>query len=279
MHSRDLVELAAVVAVHAPMFVRGVTGAPPAGFAQEYWSASRCRLDRWTRLLKRLADASTHCERPAHLAWVRIAPVLHEILASEMLTRIWSATAKAYDRAGDDLQLDPAARAVRTAHQEARQRLLALLADGRTFSDDEAAELNHLRERVERWSDMLLSHLARDIDITEFAFDPARAVEFAADLEYPVTDADRHLTAHLILGSLKASFETCLSDHTPNSDLNRRLGAAIVACFHGELFQPAGPAAPHWLHRIDETASDAQGLINELVGIDADHPASSQSLN
>ena len=54
MHVRDLVELAALVAVHSPVLIHG-GGRVPKASIEDYWTASRCRLDRWTRLLRRLA--------------------------------------------------------------------------------------------------------------------------------------------------------------------------------------------------------------------------------
>jgi hypothetical protein len=264
MHSRELVELAALIAVQAPAFIRGDHRAPQSA-CEEYWAASRCRLDRWKRLLRRLADASTEAVRPAPLAWQRIGPVLEEILASELLTRIWTAAAVAHDRAHDEADLEPIARNIASGHQEVRRRLLALLADGRGLLPDEAARLNHLRRRVERWCDMLLAHVAREVDITQFAFDPARAVEFASDLDYPAVAAERRFTCQLIHSSLRAAFTSCLADHTPNSDLNRRLAAAIVACYGDDLFAAVGLAPPLWLARMNTTADEAQQLIDELL--------------
>lgn len=279
MHSRDLVELAAVVAVHARVFVRGAPR-PAQTLVEEYWAASRCRLDRWTRLLKRLADASTQgVPRPAMLSWTRIAPALHEILASELLTRIWTAAATAHDRAHDDTEIEPIARNIYRGHLEARRRLLQLLADGRAFDEEECQSLDQVRRRVERWCDMLLAHLAHDIDITQFAFDPARAIEFAEDLDYEATTADRHFTAQLVLGSLKASFDSCLADRSPNQDLNRRIAAAIVGCFPTELLETSGPGQPLWLERMHDAADSAQGLIDELVAFDAIQTPPWQGLN
>ena len=97
MHARDLVELAALVAVHSSALVQGAGGVPTSA-QEEYWAASRCRLDRWTRLLRRLADSAGQLPRPATLAWPRVGPVLEEILAGEMLARLWTAAAVAYDQ-------------------------------------------------------------------------------------------------------------------------------------------------------------------------------------
>ncbi len=272
MHSRELVELAALVAVHAPVFVRRADR-PPQTLIEEYWAASRCRLDRWTRLLKRLADASTEIARPAALAWSRIAPALEEILASELLVRIWTAAATAHDRARDDTEIEPVARSIFNGHEEARRRLLHLMADGRVLDETETDALELVRRRAERWCDMLLAHLARDIDITQFAFDPARAIEFAEDLDYETTTTDRHFTAQLVLGSLKASFDSCLSERSPNYDLNRRIAAAILGCFGEQLFEADDSLSPLWLDRMHETADSAQGLLDELAAFDSDPAA------
>ena len=132
MHARDLVELAALVAVHSPVLIHGA-GRVPRASIEEYWIASRCRLDRWTRLLRRLADAGTQVPLPAPLHWTRVRPVVEEILASELLTRLWTAASAAYDRRRDDEQLAPVARNVFQGHLEARRRLLQLIADGRAI--------------------------------------------------------------------------------------------------------------------------------------------------
>jgi hypothetical protein len=267
MHARDLVELAALVAVHSPVLVHG-SGRVPQSAIEDYWIASRCRLDRWTRLLRRLADAGTQLPIPAPLHWVRVQPVLEEILASELLTRLWTAACIAYDRCRDEEELAPIARNVFHGHLEARRRLLQLLADGRAIELAHAVLLNKLRLQVERWTDMLLAHLARDVDVTEFAFEPDRATEFADDLSHEAVAVERRFTCQLILSSLRAAFQTSLADHSPNLDLNRRLGAAILGCFREKLFDTTNLVKPLWVERLSATADDAQGMIDELVRID-----------
>jgi hypothetical protein len=216
-----------------------------------------------------LADASIEAQRPAPLAWARIAPVLEEILASELLTRIWTAAAVARDRSRDEAELEPIARNIWIGHQEVRRRLMALVTDGRGLEVDEAAALDQIRRRVERWSDMLLAHLARNVDITEFAVDPGRAVEFADDLDHQAVATERRFTSQLICVSLRSAFGECLSDQSPNCDLNRRLAAAIVACHGDEFLDAIGFGRPLWLQRMSTAADDAQVLLDELVAYDA----------
>jgi hypothetical protein len=149
MHARDLAELAALVAVESPALV--TAGAQvPYSVIEPYWTASKCRLDRWGRLLRQLTAAAGQPPLPATLSWPRVRPVLEEILASELLTRLWTAAAAAYDAARNDQELSPVARNIFGGHLDARRRLLALLADGRVIQLPEAVKLNHLRRRVER---------------------------------------------------------------------------------------------------------------------------------
>jgi len=51
MHAHEFVELAALVAAHGPVVVRQEGRLSPTSI-EEYWTASRSRLDRWNRDLK-----------------------------------------------------------------------------------------------------------------------------------------------------------------------------------------------------------------------------------
>src|SRR5213076_1261354 len=152
-----LAELAALLAIHAPAIVEQRRPLAP-GSRQTYWAASKCRLDRWGRVLRQLTAAEAEAQLPAPLAWPRVGPILEEILVSELLTRVWTATAAASDAALGEQELEPVARSVFTAHLDARRRVLSLIAEGRVLALGQIIELNRLRRRLERWTDMLLSH-------------------------------------------------------------------------------------------------------------------------
>lgn len=267
MHSRELVELAALVAVHSPLIVEGA-GDVAQSASEQYWTASKCRIDRWLRLLKQLAVAAEPPPLPPTLSWPRVRPVLEEIFASELLTRIWTATAAAYDQARGDQNLEPVARTVLGGHLEARRRLLSLLADGRAIGLPQADQLNRFRRRVERWGDMLLAHLAETIDIEEFAFEPDRARDFAEDLDRAAAQSERRFTCQLVLASIRASFAAGLAERSPNIDLNRRIGSAILAAFREELFDTTGLVKSLWIERITRTANDTEVMIEELLRMD-----------
>jgi hypothetical protein len=271
MHVRELVELAALVAVHSSVIIRG-EGQLATAASQQYWAASKCRLDRWGRVLRQLAAAGGEPLRPATLAWPRVRPVLEEILVSELLTRLWTAVAAACDAATGEEEAGVVARNVFAGHLDARRRLLELLADGRVIELPQAVQLNHLRRKVERWTDLLLAHVSRGVDSGEFAFERQRARDFADDLDHDAASADCRLTSHLVLASLRASFASGLAEHSPNRDLNRRIGSAVLLALREELTDSLGLVKSLWLERLSRTATDAEGLIGELLLLDAGRP-------
>jgi len=267
MHSRELAELAALVAIHSPALI-AEQGQISEQCIQQYWTASKCRLERWGRLLRKLHAAATEPQLPATLAWPRVRPVAEEILASELLTRVWTALAVAYDAALGCDELTPIARNIFTGHLDARNKLLTLMADGRVISLPEAVKLNHLRRRCERWTDMLLAHLSNYTDIREFACDFDRARDFAEDLDHESVHAEHRLTCQLVLGSLRASFADGLDNGSPNADVNRRIGSAVLAAFREEIADSTGLVKSAWLERISRTASDTEVMLEELVRLD-----------
>jgi hypothetical protein len=267
MHHRDLAELAALLAIHAPAIVQRRQPLP-AGSSQAYWAASKCRFDRWGRVLRQLTAAESDVHLPPTVSWPRVAPVLEEILVSELLTRVWTATAIACDAALREQELEPVARSVFTSHLDARRRVLTLIAEGRILALGQIIELNRLRRRLERWTDMLLSHFTDLIDTVEFTFEPGRARDFADDLDRDSVGENQQFTSQLMLVSVRASFADGLAERAANPDLNRRIGSAVLDLFGDQMSESVGSAKPLWLERINRTATDAQQMIDELVRLD-----------
>ncbi len=273
MHARDLAELAALLALHSPSIVHGA-GRIPHDTSEQYWSASKCRLDRWGRLLRQLTQAAGQPQLPATLSWPRVQPVLEEILVTELLTRLWTAVAVAHDAVHGDDDLEPVVRNVLSGHLDARRRLLTLLAEGGVIALPQATKLDHLRRRVERWTDMLLAHLAGLTNINEFAFDTGRARDFAEDLDHQAANsqsdnAEHDLTGQLMLVSLRASFAKDLADRSPNSDLNRRIASALLGAFRDPTADPTGIVKSLWLERLNRTALETEDMVEELLRLDA----------
>ena len=56
-----------------------------------YWAASKIRLQRWITTLKMFENDVRNPEQN-HDPWPALEIVVQEILYSELLTRVWSAT-------------------------------------------------------------------------------------------------------------------------------------------------------------------------------------------
>ena len=274
MHAHELVELAALVAVHGPVFIRG--GRISESAIEQYWSASKMRLEGWSTALQQYAETQqSACELVSSeaamiLAWRGVRPVLDEILTSEVLTRVWTGVACAYDHRRGSREVEPIVRSVYLGHQEARNRALNLLIYGRGFNTQEAVELNRLRRRSERWCDMLLGYVVGDEPLDEFSFEPARTRDFASDL---MGELNRPLSTfgwQLVLASLRAAFQQSSVEASPHAELNQQISAAILACFRGELFDSTGAFRTLWMERINHISSDTEGMIEELLALDGE---------
>ncbi|NLY01323.1 MAG: hypothetical protein GXY83_34970 [Rhodopirellula sp.] len=276
MHARELVELAALAAVHGPILIRD-TSRLSDSCIEQYWTASKCRLDRWGRALKQLsAEQPLSTARNMSTAAAGQA-VLEEILTGEILTRVWAAVTCAHDRIhGTDL-VEPVARSVLIGHLEARHRVLTLLVRGPAIGTEEAVLLNHLRRRAERWADMLIGYLLGLHDVSEFAIDPERARDFAEDLSYRSRLPGGRHAWPLVEAALRASFGLGLSRVSPNADLNARIAGSILSSFQPELFDATGVLPSTWLMRITNTANDAAGMIDNLLQVDLSPTSTSRS--
>jgi hypothetical protein len=264
MHARELVELAALVSAHGPVLIQSQKPIPAASIEQ-YWTASKVRLDRWAWGLRKFAGAAQADTQRRQTQWPEFCGVLEEILSGEMLTRLWTAVLCAYDRRRSSDEAEPAARSVLIGHMEARHRVLTLMMRGPGIDADAALKLNRLRRRVERWTDLLVGHLAGRYAVSEFAFDPQRAQDFAEDLRDRSQRQGGRQVWPLLLASLRTAFRPSLGAESPNAELNARLAAGILSCFPADLFDSTGLMRSLWLMRLTNVAEDTQGMIEDLL--------------
>jgi len=265
MHARDLVEVAGLVALNGPQLVASDHTISSAHLEQ-YWSASKCRFESWSRTLKAHATGAT---RPSHDdsdAWIVLRATLDEIFTSELLTRVWTAILVARDRRLGSDAAEPVARNVLASHLEARGRALALLLHPQGFSTQQAVALNRLRRRVERWVVILLGGLWPLREVRQFAVEAERAADFACDLSHRRGDAGGRQAWQLTLVSLRNAFHGGLSPIVANPDANARIAAGILGCIPDELFDSTGLFRSLWMMRLTANASDAQAMISDLLG-------------
>ncbi len=269
MHVRELVELAGTLASHGPLLVERREPLLADGIEQ-YWTASKVRLDRWARRLKTLAQPITGSGKRRRATWPATCAVMEEILASEILTRVWTALLTAYDRQRGRDDVEPVARSVLIGHIEARHRVLSLLAHGPGIAVEAAVRLNRLRRRSERWTDCLIGHLPRHYEVSEFAADPQRARDFADDVQQRHRLPGGRHTWPLITASLRAAFRCGLGPLSPNADLNARIADSILSCLPAEAFDAIGLLRSAWLMRLSKITDETQAMVAWLL---SDPPA------
>lgn len=279
MHASELVELAALIAYQAPALVRSCPRLSDTSMEQ-YWTSSKCRLDRWARAVKAF---NTQIQQPELDSWRReplwqqIEPTLEEILGSEVLTRVWTALCGAIDQAGDDQQAEPVARSIYIGHLEARHRALNLMVYGEGLGAQRALSLNRLRRRAERWTDLLMAYLVDVYDIDQLAFEPRRARDFADDFRSERRQRGTEQGRALMLASLRTAFAQALAPESPNADLNEQIAVSILACFGPEAFDSTGRFQSLWQLRLSNATSDTMGMLDELLRAD-DNATSSPRL-
>lgn len=261
MHVRELVELGALVAAHGLEYLEHSPWLTERHL-EHYWVASRCRQDRWARVMKSFGQCT-----PAHACsdWPEVRGVIQEVVASELLTRTWSAVACCYDRRHGGGSLEPVVMSVLAGHAESRHRALQLIVRGQGFAVEEGVVLNRLHRQTERWTDMLLGYLATKHEIADFAFNPERARDFAADVHDERQETPGNQAWQLAVTSLRATFECGWCDGHLNADLNRQIASSILACFHSELCDSGGLLRRRWTLRLNQIAEDTQKLVDDLL--------------
>jgi hypothetical protein len=224
-------------------------------------------LKRWT------TEAYASTPSASRNSWPSIRGVLEEILTGELLTRVWTAVVCAHDRLHKVDDGEPVVRSVYIGHQEARNRVLTLLAHGPGIDVEQAMKLDHLRRRSDRWCDMLVGYVLKFGDVSEFAVDAARARDFATDLHEQSQSAGGRHAWSLVQVSLRAAFRNDLAPVSPSAEFNAQIAAAVLACLPETAFDSTGILRTLWAAHLTDAADDAQGLIEELLGPARPSPA------
>ena len=269
MHACDLLELAATVATHGRLLLETAPSISQSGL-ENYWTATKARHQRWSLDLKSYSLAVATSPQAAKSKWATARATIEEILLTEALSRVWCALLKRHDSLLGQANSEPVGQSVLSSHIEARHRVMTLLLHSPSVSTAAAVELNRLRLRAERWTDMLLASILHGDELYSLAFDAERASEFAEDYHPPNGGSYRYHAWQLTMAAIRAAFRPLRrTAHTENGDLNEQVAASILACFPVESFDATGAMRSLWVVRLTNGTCDAAGLIDELLGLDA----------
>tara|TARA_B110000495_G_C23015639_1_gene601500 strand:- start:195 stop:1238 length:1044 start_codon:yes stop_codon:yes gene_type:complete len=275
MHASQLAELGSWIALHSGNFIYGENHQPSLA-ATHYWTASKIRHQRWVAALKMFEQDFANCEL-GHDPWPAFEIVVQEILLSELLTRVWSATVITHDWYHQQDEMHGVAHSVHVAHIEAKNRAIRILLHARPENEVVFDRLNRLRRRVERWTDMFLGQLPNGEKASIFGFDRNRVLDFNRE-------QDDALESEIVMRQrvISASFSVdVIRDQTPysaNPDLNRKLAAGILDFFTADRFDSNSMPKSTRMIWMEKAQVDTQLLLDELVDFENDAECSRFSL-
>lgn len=249
MNQRMVAEFSAMVAAQAPLLVEG-TGSISDGPLWVYWQHSKTMLSRWRRAVDEAVSQPNTGDSAELIA------IASNILVAEMLTRVWGAVLVASDERQIIRRAAPIAKNVLTAHQQSRASVLRMLVHSSVLPIEQLAELDRLRRRVERWTDVLLGPLVvRYGDLlAPFAFDLRRAKDFGEGQTGERFQTTAQPAWSFLMAGLRSAFHQSrpvLSSHT---DPMQPILNTILATFPDGAFQSEGPIKSLRLARISRSS-------------------------
>lgn len=264
-HVQTLVELAALTAHHGNTLLSANAMLSRSGI-ESYWLASRNRLDAWSIEMKRLEticfDDSQFCLKSDDTTWHAIESLNEEIMASEILTRVWATLGCAVDKRTNTNEAEPFVRSVFNGHVDARHRMMRLAFEKMDLPAVRARKTDRVRRLAEKWTDILLGFVDASCDTSEFAFETERVTDFASSVG---GHAHPDLAQSLIMVSLKSAFENGFANNCPNASLNRQISASVLSCFSPDVFDSVGVFKSLWQTRMANVAKDTQGMLDALI--------------
>jgi hypothetical protein len=261
MHASQLAEIGSWVAIHSANLIYGEKEQPMLS-ATTYWTSSKIRLQRWVTALK-MFESDIKDPQPMHDPWPALEIVVQEILMSEMLTRIWSATVLTHDWYHQSDELHGLVHSVHVSHIEAKNRALRLLLIGQAANETAFDRLNNMRRRIERWTDLFLGQLPRGDKSSIFGFDRNRVRDFNKEQRHSV-GKEFATRQKILLMSCGADLLTDRVEYAANPELNREIASGILACFPSDRFDHNGLPKSAQMIWLEKSQNDTQMLINHL---------------
>jgi hypothetical protein len=262
MHASQLAEIGSWTAVYSETLIFGASEQPPL-IANDYWIASKTRLSSWTTALK-LFDEDLRDPSPFHDPWPAIETVVQEILVSEFMTRVFSASVLTHDWYQGTDELHGLSHSIHVSHIEAKNRAIRLLLKGQADNETVFDRLNILRRKIERWTDLFLAQVPNLPTSKIFAFDVNRVADFHNEQRLH-KGPDFLKRQQLLMASFGTEMKKYRSAYSANPALNSRIGSSVLGCFPADRFDSLGLPKSARMLWIEKAQSDTQLLIDELV--------------
>ena len=266
MHASQLAEIGTWAAVHSGNLVFGEQEQPMLSVSR-YWAASKIRLQRWITTLKMFENDVRNPEQN-HDPWPALEIVVQEILYSELLTRVWSATVLTHDWYHQSDELYGLAHSVHVSHIEAKNRALRVLLMGQASNEAAFDRMNSLRRRMERWTDLFLGQLPRGDKASVFGFDRERVRDFNGEQRSHV-GREFDSRQKVLLASFACELLKGRVSCAANPELNRDIASGVLACFPSDRFDSNGLPKSAQMIWLEKSHNDTQMLVDHLYDFEA----------
>jgi hypothetical protein len=228
---------------------------------QRYWDSSWQRQRTWMKLL----SSKIHEQARSVSQFENLLTVLEEIFVSEILTRTFTAILIAGDQRLQLTSAEPIARNVYRGHLQARQHALEILVNAPQMTTEQCAQVDRLRRKVERWTDLLLGPLVLRYNVGEFCFSESRAKDFGSehrtDTKLQTTDA----VWSLVLVGLRLAFPQTRQLPPEREQLHNQVVESVLACFPSQAFRAEGPFKSANLGRLARSSSIDEKAHTDFV--------------
>ncbi|GEM_PF-4659544 len=251
--------------------------------SQEYWLASKLRIERWNRLLRSFDDGSeakgeTHNSNPkdGHVSGhTRVATqrhsspqslraleiVLQEIIAGELLARVWAALSAAYEQTAGPSCAQTLAQSVLAGQLQSSARALCLLQTSSRFLGQGSHALIEFHRWIQSWADLVVARVCLCGKVAHYAANPSRAEEFATEWAAHRSDP---LRDELLTAILKGRWQKHQRVFTPNADLNLRIARAVTAALPQGSLAELGEAVL-WCLWLESFTTKHEKLIDSCI--------------
>ncbi len=266
MHANQLAEIGSWVAVHSANLVFGRQPQTLTS-SNEYWTASKCRLQRWITAIKMFENDITDPSE-GHDPWPALETVVEEILVSEFLTRVWAASVLCHDQYHQSDELHGLAHSTFISHIEARNRAVRLLLMGQALNEKVFDRINLLRRKLERWTDLFMAQLPNLTIAQQFGFSPERIADFYNERRQDAGPAV--VRRQQVLMASFAADMNAFGRHSANPAFNRQIAAGVLTCFPSNRFDSTGLPKSARMLWMEKSQNDTQVLVEQLADFETE---------
>ena len=228
-----LPELAALIVSHADEIAREPDRVSDEVLGQLY-IACRDRSNRWMGEIDRCASQDGFLAEALLANRHPLVDLTERILINDILIRTWSAVLVQIDKTNKLNRIESLARNLHLGQMVLRHRVLSRVLASTTVTPDEIKQVNAVREKVERWTDMLIGQLDRRVQ-KDFAFQPDRAADFEKTYTRKGTKGANAHVWRLVMTGMRAGFKRCLPDSSLVSADDRNVVTTILAALSADV--------------------------------------------